>query len=294
MSAGEPGETADASLLCPPARGGLRRESVRCRETGPNRPLPVGRKRLVSNIIRRQRSTWTTVDNRIINDRRLSMKALGLLVFMLSKPDNWEFSQEALGDWFSEGRDAMRSVMKNLAAAGYIRREISRLPNGQLRTLTIVTEEPDTGFPTPAEPTPADPPGGQPVPLVKTDSVKTDPVKTEEVKASGPVLPQAPVGYQEILKSLVEEGVDAQHAVDWLKVRAKHKAPVTETSWRAMQREAQAAGITVAEAVKICAERGWRGFRADYMRGYGTKPATSKSIAGMDYEQGIGEDGRIL
>lgn len=121
-----------------------------------------------------------------------------------------------------------------------------------------------------------------------------DSTKSGEEKASGPVLPQAPVGYQEILKSLVEEGVNAQHAVDWLRVRAKHKAPVTETSWAAMVREAAAAGITVSEAVRICAERGWRGFRAEYLRSHGTKPGNSKSIAGMNYEEGIGEDGRIL
>jgi hypothetical protein len=248
----------------------------------------------VSNIIRRQRSTWTTVDNRIITDRRLSMKALGLLVYMLSKPDNWEFSQESLGQWFSEGREAMRTVMKNLADAGYIKREIVRAPGGQLRTITIVSEEPDTGFPAPAEPPPADPPAGQPVPLVKTDSVNTDAVKTEEDKAFGPDLPQAPAGYQGVLKALVAEGVNAQHAVDWLKVRAKKNAPFTETAWSAMAREAAAAGISFPDAVRICAEQGWRGFKAEYLRSYGTKTGASKSIAGMDYTKGIGEDGRIL
>lgn len=121
-----------------------------------------------------------------------------------------------------------------------------------------------------------------------------DSTKSGEGKASGPALPQAPAGYQETLKALVSEGVNAQHAVDWLKVRAKSKAPLTETAWSAMAREAAAAGITFADAVRICAERGWRGFKAEYVRGNGTKASTSRSLAGMNYSEGIDEHGNIL
>ncbi len=222
------------------------------------------------------------------------MKSLGLLVFMLSKPDNWEFSQESLGEWFDEGREAMRSVMKTLAGAGYIRREVVRGAGGQLKTLTIVTEEPDTGFPTPAEPPPADPPAGQPVPLVKTDSVKTDTAKTEAEGPVGPDLPAAPKGYQSALRLLVSEGVSAQVAVDWLVIRAKKKAPLTETAWSAMLRESSAAGIGVREAVQICAERGWQAFKASWLAGHGTKSPHSKSIAGMNYKEGFDSHGNIL
>ena len=248
------------------------------------------------SITRRQRSTWTTVDNRIINDRKLAMKALGLLVFMLSKPDNWVFSQESLGEWFGEGREAMRSVMKNLSEAGYIQREVVRTANGQLRTTTIVCEEPDTGFPTPAEPTPAEPSGGSTAPLVKTDAVKTDPVKTEEGSAP---LPEVPVGYKESLKMLISEGVEPQPAADWLKVRAKHKAPLTDTAWDAVKREAGKAGVTLAVAVKKAAEKSWRGFEAEWWfreqaRGNGTFRPSAGSTAGMNYKEGYGPNGEIL
>lgn len=250
------------------------------------------------NIIRRQRATWTTVDNRIIGDRRLSMKAMGLLVFMLSKPNNWEFSQEAMGQWFGEGREAMRSVMRSLGEAGYIKREVVRGPGGQLRTLTIVSEEPDTGFPTPADPAPAEPtsaepPAGQAVTLVKTDAVKTDPVKTEEEDKApaGPALPRAPAGYQEALQFLVGEGVPAQCAVDWLRVRAKRRAPFTDTAWSGLQREAKAAGLEVADAVQLCAERGWQSLKAEWVKG--TKSSPVKSIGGMNYNEGADEHGNL-
>lgn len=42
-------------------------------------------------IIRsRVRSNFTTLNNELIRDRRISWKALGILVFVLSLPDNWQ------------------------------------------------------------------------------------------------------------------------------------------------------------------------------------------------------------
>lgn len=69
------------------------------------------------------------------------------------------------------------------------------------------------------------------------------------------------VGVDEI----VQAGADRQHAEDWMRVRRQHKAPLTRTSWEAMGREAAKAGFTIGQAVQMCAERGWRGFRAEYV-----------------------------
>lgn len=148
------------------------------------------------SVIRRQRSTWTTVDNRIINDEKLTLEALGLLVYMLSKPDAWEFSQEQLGRQWGRGREAMRSIMKTLQVAGYVRRTIERDAAGRIRTITIVSElpeppstevpAPDTGEPPPVDPPDGDPPGGDAVALVKTDPSNDGPAKTEGGAAAQP------------------------------------------------------------------------------------------------------------
>lgn len=53
---------------------------------------------------------------------------------------------------------------------------------------------------------------------------------------------------------------------DWMVVRkAKRAGPVTGTVARMIEREAAAAGITVAEAIRECCERGWQGFRAEWV-----------------------------
>lgn len=52
--------------------------------------------------------------------------------------------------------------------------------------------------------------------------------------------------------------------MDWLKVRAKHRAPLTTTAWDGLKAEALKAGISAARAVQICAEKSWRGFDASW------------------------------
>lgn len=65
---------------------------------------------------------------------------------------------------------------------------------------------------------------------------------------------------------LVAEGVDAQHAADWLKARKdKGAKTLTPTAWSSVKSEAIKAGITPAEAVKAAAEHGWQGFKASWL-----------------------------
>lgn len=66
------------------------------------------------------------------------------------------------------------------------------------------------------------------------------------------------------LDQLVEMGCDHDHARDWLQVRKKKKADLTPTAWKGVEREAAKAGISIALAVQISAERGWIGFKSDW------------------------------
>ncbi len=64
---------------------------------------------------------------------------------------------------------------------------------------------------------------------------------------------------------LLGMGVDEQNLKDWLEVRKARKAPMTWSAIKMLEREALKAGKSVAEVVQICAERGWQGFKANYM-----------------------------
>jgi hypothetical protein len=68
------------------------------------------------------RDRFTVVHNRTIEDDRLSFRALGLLVFVLSKPDNWKTHVNHLSTTHSEGREAVRSALTELETCGYVER----------------------------------------------------------------------------------------------------------------------------------------------------------------------------
>ena len=65
---------------------------------------------------------------------------------------------------------------------------------------------------------------------------------------------------------LAEFGICGQLAVDFITHRKACKAPITKTSLKGFQREADNLGMPIAEAVTYAIERGWRGFKAEWYR----------------------------
>lgn len=63
----------------------------------------------------------------------------------------------------------------------------------------------------------------------------------------------------------VPSGVSDQVWQDFLRCRRALRAPVTSTALKGIQREAVKAGISMEAALQICVERGWRGFKAEWL-----------------------------
>ena len=90
------------------------------------------------------------------------------------------------------------------------------------------------------------------------------------------------------------EGVSEQVWTDFCALRNKRRAPITETALKGIQREADKAGITLNEALSICCERGWQGFKASWYE----KDKTEQNVAPRGAEikcsgQYYGEPGQI-
>lgn len=78
-------------------------------------------------IYRNKTQQFTTVSQNIIRDDRLTLKDLGLLVRLLSLPDNWNFSERGLFAIFTQdGSTSIRTGLKNLERLGYLQREQKR------------------------------------------------------------------------------------------------------------------------------------------------------------------------
>ena len=63
---------------------------------------------------------------------------------------------------------------------------------------------------------------------------------------------------------LSDFGITGQLADDFITHRKACKAPITGTALKGFQREADKAGIPIAEAITISIERNWRGFSASW------------------------------
>lgn len=69
---------------------------------------------------------YTVMSNEHLRDRRLSLRAMGLMSRMLSDSDSYQHSVAGLAAVCKEGRDAVRKALQELEEAGYLVREQTR------------------------------------------------------------------------------------------------------------------------------------------------------------------------
>lgn len=82
---------------------------------------------------RNKRNTpFTMLANAMLRDHSLTLRAKGLLAVMLSFPDDWQYHLSHIETLSSDGRDGHRSAVRELEAAGYIRRHQTRDGRGRV------------------------------------------------------------------------------------------------------------------------------------------------------------------
>lgn len=72
------------------------------------------------------------------------------------------------------------------------------------------------------------------------------------------------------------DGVSLSVWQDFLKLRKTKKAPVTDTAIEGIRREALKAGIGLSDALATCCQRGWTGFKADWVAQQGLTVTVTK------------------
>lgn len=75
-----------------------------------------------NRIIRtKRRNNFTILNNEIFGESKdKTLKAIGLLCFLISLPDDWEINKQHLYSTFKDGRGIIDSAMKELERLGYI------------------------------------------------------------------------------------------------------------------------------------------------------------------------------
>ena len=88
---------------------------------------------------------FTVMSNYHLQDKTLSFKAKGLLSFMLSLPEDWDYTIAGIAKYSKESVDSISSGIKELEQKGYVTRERVRNKDGKLAGSNyIVREKPYT------------------------------------------------------------------------------------------------------------------------------------------------------
>ncbi|MEU2002084.1 replication protein [Rhodococcus sp. NPDC019627] len=175
---------------------------------------------------------FTILRNAVITDERLSYRARGVLADILSKPADWRTRAEDLARRSpTEGRDAIRTALRELEVVGYLVRERKQDPTtGRWSNESTVYEVPVdcSPEPEPGKPTSGTPNPGQPGSLISTESQRTETNHHRSPKAG-----KSPSPNQSVVKRFPE--------LDALAVACRHAGLTAR--WDALKPET-AASIT--------------------------------------------------
>ena len=239
------------------------------------------------SIIRAKRTqNFTIINNKVYERHVLSWQAMGMLGYLLSKPDDWRVVVPELVNVTKDtkkqtGREGVYNILKELEEKGYL----TRKKNKDGTVDSFIFDEPKTGGlesaqPNEAQPNDARPNEAQPDVLIRTErqqelNNKNNYFVAAEACAAAPddkpaekttAKRRAKNRDADDLALLTEYGVSVQTAEDYLTIRKAKRLPLTKTALLQIQAEANKAGLTVEQALVYAIGNGWASFRAEWLQ----------------------------
>ncbi len=82
---------------------------------------------------------YTIINNDCLRDKELDIEERGLLLTLVSLPDNWNFSITGLCKILPCGKDKINNALQKLEEKDYLRRIYSRSPDGRFDSIDYIT-----------------------------------------------------------------------------------------------------------------------------------------------------------
>ena len=103
-------------------------------------------------------ANFTVMSNYHFKEKKMSLKAKGLLSLMLSLPEDWDYSVSGLATLSKDGKDSIMSALGELEKFGYLTRTRITNEKGQFAGIEYnIFEEPQPEKPIAAKPISANP-----------------------------------------------------------------------------------------------------------------------------------------
>ena len=87
----------------------------------------------IFRVVKDENSSYVMLNKEFINDKDLSLKAKGLLTYLLSLPNDWKIYEKEIVKHSKDGKDSIKTAIKELINNGYIKRELSRDKLGKIQ-----------------------------------------------------------------------------------------------------------------------------------------------------------------
>lgn len=122
--------------------------------------------------------------------------------------------------------------------------------------------------------------GDEAPPNHKPITTNQEPITNKEEKTSKKTAAAQPASLG--IRDLQTEGVDEQTAREFLAIRRRKRAPLTDLALKGIRREADRVGWSLDQTLKKCIERGWQGFEAQWVQG-----AQAASFSGVNRQEAL-------
>ena len=88
-----------------------------------------------------KQNPYVMISKKVLSDRRLSPKGMGLMCYLLGLPDHWRICVEELCSHFSAGEKSIKSGLRELILLGYIERFQPKLSSGMYGPVEMIVHE---------------------------------------------------------------------------------------------------------------------------------------------------------
>lgn len=211
---------------------------------------------------------YTVMSNAHFREKKMSLKAKGLLSQMMSLPDDWDYSIMGLTTLSKDGKDSVMSALNELEQFGYLKRTRLTDEHGRFAGYDYdIFEQPQGEKPYAENPNTDKPNAENPRQLSTNQSITKQSntnvieIKKERKKQGSfdqlidEYLETVSPDKREVIKGLLQ---------DWLKVRKAKRAAMTdraiELNLQKLNEVAIESNMTVENYLEAVIMRGWQAF----------------------------------
>lgn len=199
---------------------------------------------------------FTVMSNYHFREKKMSLKAKGLLSLMLSLPENWNYSVSGLVTLSKDGKDSVMSALTELERFGYLARVQLTNEKGQFSGIEYhIWEEPQQEFPV------ADKPTSAKEKAVKPNADKPPQLNNNDLNTKNNKIIYNINNYIDILETIPDNQLRNLYC-DFLDNRDRMDAPLTRKGLEHLiERVRTIAGIDVEkqkELLRVAVINGWK------------------------------------